>query len=259
MSWGLPGTSSPAAARDREATTANPAVRSARHPARVAVFGDSLAFEAEPYYMAFMRRIADTGVTYDSFGGTAICDWLSIMRGVESRSHPRAVELEFSGNALTPCMKGLARPERDYYAKYRADTEAAIKIFVSGGAHVYLIGAPITRAESSSGANWNALNEQYAAIAAADPLQVTFVDAGRVVEGPGPTYVQTLPCLLKEPCTGPVVNGIRVDTVRAPDGVHFCPVTSGNHRGVIRRCAVYSSGAYRYARAMAEALATAQR
>jgi hypothetical protein len=59
-------------------------------------------------------------------------------------------------------------------------------------AHVYLIGAPISRAQSRSGANRDTLNMQYAQIAA----------------------------------------------------------------GIIERCAVYSSGAFRYSSAMVEALAT---
>jgi hypothetical protein len=178
------------------------------------------------------------------------------MRQVESKNHPQAVELEFSGNALTPCMKGLARPEAAYYEKYLADTEAAINIFVPAGAHVYLIGAPISRAQSLSRAKWNALNVQYAEIAAADPHHVTYVDAGSAVEGPAHTFVQTLPCLPIEPCLDALVNGVRSNPVRAPDGAHFCPVASGNARGVIKRCAVYSSGAFRYSRAMVEALAT---
>jgi hypothetical protein len=239
------------------ASRRNASLRALRYPSRVAVFGDSLSFEAEPYYVTLLHAKADAVLTYDSFGGTAICDWLPIMREVESRSHPQAVELEFSGNALTPCMKGLARPEPAYYAKYRADTEAAIKIFVPAGAHVYLIGTPITRAQSLSGPNWNALNVQYAQLAAADPHQVTYVDAGPAVEGPAHTYVQTLPCLPTEPCLGPWVDGVRSDTVRAPDGAHFCPVATGNARGVIERCPVYSSGAFRYSLAMVEALASA--
>ena len=239
-------------------TTAIASPRELQYPSRVAVFGDSLAWEAEPYYLALMRaEVGPSAITYDSFGGTAICDWLPTMRRVENSDHPQAVELEFSGDALTPCMKGLARPERPYYEKYRADTEAAINIFIAAGAHVYLIGAPITRVVESAGGNWNALNVQYAQIAATTPRHVTYVDAGTSVEGPGHAYTQTLPCLPIEPCTGPVVDAARSNTVRAPDGVHFCPVARGNKRGVIRRCAVYSSGAFRYASAMVEPLATA--
>jgi hypothetical protein len=252
----LLGPSRRASVRQSPPGRTNASLRALRYPSRVAVFGDSLSFEAEPYYAALIHAKIGAALTYDSFGGTAICDWLPTMRQVENRYHPQAVELEFSGNALTPCMKGLARPEQAYYQKYRADTEAAIDIFVPAGAHVYLIGAPISRAQSRSGANWDTLNMQYAQIAAADPHHVTYVDAGSSVEGSGQTFVETLPCLPIEPCLGPVVNGVRSNPVRAPDGAHFCPVTSGNKRGIIARCAVYSSGAFRYSSAMVEALAT---
>ena len=135
-----------------------------------------------------------------------------------------AIILEFSGNALTPCMAGLSYYTPAYYAKYRADTMAAISTWVRTGAHVFLIGAPVTRQQQESVPLWDALNLQYAQIAAADPVHVTYVDAGAAVEGPGGVYSQTLPCLIGEPCTGPVVDGVPSNVVRAADGVHFCPV-----------------------------------
>jgi hypothetical protein len=78
------------------------------HP-RVALFGDSLAWEVQGYFASLIRATAKTALTYDS-RGTAICDWLSKMRMVEAQFHPEAVELEFSGNALTPCMKRYVPP-----------------------------------------------------------------------------------------------------------------------------------------------------
>lgn len=226
------------------------------YPPRVALFGDSLSFEAEPYYVALVHATGETALTYDSFGGTAICDFLPRMRQVAAKYHPDTVQLEFSGNALTPCMKGYVPGSAPYYGKYGADTEAAIRIFVRAGAHVFLVGTPITRSQQASDPNWDALNRQYAAIASADPGHVTYVDAGAAVEGPGHTYVQTMACLPVEPCIGPVVDGVPSNTVRAPDGEHFCPVKSGNKRGVIGRCTVYSSGAFRFANAMVAAIAT---
>ena len=72
--------------------------------------------------------------TYDFYGGTAICDWFTRMHEVESLYHPKSVQLEFSGNNLTPCMDGLELCSQPYYEKYKADTLTAIEIFVSGGA-----------------------------------------------------------------------------------------------------------------------------
>jgi hypothetical protein len=223
------------------------------YPPRVANFGDSLSFEAARYYQPLMQATGETALSYDSHGGTAICDWLTRMRQVEAEFHPVAVLLQFSGNALTPCMEGYPYASQAYYDKYRADALAAIQIF--GAAHIYLIGAPISKSQQTD-PNWDMLNRQYAEIAAADAQHVTYVDAGTAVEGPDHSYVQTLPCLPVEPCTGPVVDGVPSNTVRAPDGVHFCPVISGDEKGVIGGCPIYSSGAYRYAEAMVTALNT---
>jgi hypothetical protein len=226
---------------------------SGHYPPQVGLFGDSLAWEAQPYYTSLVHATGETALTYDSVGGTALCDWLARMREVQTSYHPHAVQLEFSGNALTPCMKGYSPGSPAYYDKYRADTLAAIEIFVPGGAHVFVIGAPISKTGQSD-PNWDRLNLQYAEIAAADPRHVTYIDAGTAVQGPGDSFAQTLPCLDVEPCIGPVVDGVPSNTVRSPDGVHFCPTATGNKEGVIGGCSTYSSGAYRYANAMVEAL-----
>ena len=89
--------------------------------------------------------------------------------------------------------------------------------------------------------------------------RVTYIDAGTVVEGSDHTYTDTLPCLTDEPCTGPVVNGVASNIVRSTDGTHFCPSAEGDKEGVIGGCTVYSSGAYRFAKAMVEALVMRQR
>jgi hypothetical protein len=222
----------------------------------VVLFGDSLSGEAHRYYTTLVKATGQNVLAYDSLGGTATCDWLPTMRGVEATVHPTAVELQFSGNALTPCMKGFEPGTRAYYSKYRADTEAAINIFVPSGAHVYLIGAPITKGEQADPTWQDTLNRQYAQIAYSNPVHLTYIDAGAAVETPSHTYAQTLPCLPLEPCTGPAVDGVRSNVVRSPDGTHFCPVKSAKRAGVIEACPSYSSGAFRYAVAMVVALIT---
>jgi hypothetical protein len=236
-------------------TSGKGSTTASKYQPQIALFGDSLSWEAQPYYTSLVHSTGETPLTYDSVGGTAICDWLQRMREVEATYHPHAVQLQFSGNALTPCMAAYPEASEAYYEKYRADTQAAIDIFVPRGTRVFLIGAPISRAGQSD-PNWDRLNRQYAQMAAGDPQHVTYVDAGTAVEGPGNTYVETLPCLMVEPCIGPVVGGVPSNTVRSPDGVHFCPTATGNTEGVIGGCPIYSSGAFRYAHAMVEALTT---
>ena len=223
------------------------------YPARVAVYGDSLAQQAQPYFKRLMAAEDTSNTTYySSHGGTALCDWLGRMRTTAKTTHFQAVMLEFSGNALTRCMAKVGYYTPAYYAKYRADTMAAIATWVPTGAHVFLVGAPVTRKQQQSVPNWDALNLQYAQIAAADPQHVTYVDAGVAVEGPGGTYARTLPCSIGEPCTGPVVNGVPSNVVRSADGVHFCPVAE-----VHESCPAYSAGAFRFAAAMVHGLVTA--
>jgi len=223
------------------------------YPARVAVYGDSLSQQAQPYFRRLMAAEDTSNTTYySSHGGTALCDWLGRMRTMAKTTHFEAVMLEFSGNALTRCMAKVRYYTPAYYAKYRADTMAAIGIWVPTGAHVFLVGAPVTRKQQESVPDWDALNRQYAQIAAADPRHVTFVDAGLAVEGPGGTYTRTLPCYIGEPCTGPVVDGVRSNIVRSADGVHFCPVAE-----VRESCRAYAAGAFRFAAAMVHGLVTA--
>lgn len=233
--------------------TSDSSAGSPKDDPQVALFGDSLAAEAQPYWTELTRAAKEVGHTYDSYGGTAICDWLAKMQEVEMQYHPVAVEIEFSGNNLTPCMSGLALYSPQYYAKYEDDTMRAIDIFTAGGAHVLLVGAPITKAQQSV-PDWQHLNQQYEQIASAQPAHVSYVDAGTAVEGPGHSYADTLPCLKDEDCTGPIVDGVRSNIVRSSDGTHFCPTEVGDQSGVIGGCAAYSSGAYRYAKAMVDAL-----
>jgi hypothetical protein len=231
-----------------------PSSTKAKHyPVQVALFGDSLAWEAQPYWMSLIHEDKESGVSFDTFGGTATCDFLKRMQEVETKDHPKAVELLFSGNNLTACMKGDALYSDAYYKAYRAYTLNAIDIFAAGHAHVYLIGAPITKKQLSV-PGWQRLDLLYATLAKANP-SVTYVDAGAAVEGPGGSYTDILPCQSGQPCTGPIVNGTPSDVVRSSDGTHFCPVHEGDVKGVIEGCPVYSSGAYRLASAMVAPLA----
>jgi len=220
-------------------------------PVPVVLFGDSLAAQAAPYLTFILGLNGDATVEAHTLGGTAVCDWLPTMRQVASSEHPAAVVLEFSGNALTACMHGYTPYTASYWAKYASDMSRAMALF-SGAARVYIVGYPISAAQALAGPpTWDRLNQIYAALAAHQAGHVTFVDAGTAVEGPRGTYTGTLPCLAHEPCTGPVVGGVPTNVVRAPDGAHFCPTSTGNANGQVGRCDTYSSGAFRYASAIA--------
>jgi hypothetical protein len=239
----------PLRARLINATPAIP--RSAR---RVVLYGDSLAWEAQGPFTDALAAAGITQVTTRTFGGTAICDWFSQMRTDAATIHPDAVVVEFSGNALTPCMKALDGSSLDtetYFAKYLQDARTVLSIF-SPAATVYLAGSPITlRATLRHDPNAGRLNWIYAALSVTTP-NTRYIDAGAVVLLDG-HWTHTLPCLPGEPCTGGTdAHGTPVNVVRAPDGGHFCPIAPPAVRGVIAGCHVYSSGAHRYGTAMAD-------
>jgi hypothetical protein len=234
-------------------TTTDPAIVPAT-PLAVSLYGDSLAFQAQDSFKQALTRAGPVSVQTFTFGGTAICDWFTRMRTDAETRRPEAVVVEFSGNAFTPCMRddaGQPLAGASKLEKYRADAQEVIDIFSAVGAQIYLVGAPISRAEAEAqSADWNQLNSLYATIPDRRP-DVTYVDAGGAVEDHG-AYTDALPCLADEPCSGGTdALGRRVNVVRAPDGVHFCPNASGAVLGVTADCPVWSSGAFRYGRAMA--------
>ena len=84
---------------------------------------------------------------------------------------------------------------------------------------------------------------------AAEAPNVEFVDGGALIT-PERDWSRTAPCLPDEPCTGPEVGGVRHNVIRSADTVHFCPVPNS----VSDPCPSYSSGAYRYASTIADAI-----
>jgi hypothetical protein len=86
-----------------------------------------------------------------------------------------------------------------------------------------------------------------------DLVAVPVIDGATQIT-PGGVWSRTQPCLASEPCTGPVVGGVRTNVVRAPDGVHFCPTGRPSVRGRTFPCSTSASGARRYATAILEPL-----
>ena len=212
----------------------------------VAFFGASLGYQAQPYLDTFFAEAGTDTVSNNTFGGTATCDWLTKMAAAAA-GHPAAAVLVFSGNAFTPCMERVVPHSPQYYDLYRTYTEQAIGIFAAVGTHVFLVGTPIG---ASSVPGWDRLDALYRQLAGANPVAVSYVDAGAAVESASGGFTWQLPCLRTEPSCGP--GGTNV--VRAPDGTHFCPDGTPATAGVTGPCDEYSSGAFRFALAMQSAV-----
>jgi hypothetical protein len=209
----------------------------------VVLLGDSLAQEASPY---LERELGDTPLHEQYWGGTAPCDWLG--KDLPARAGS-VVVISFTGNALTPCMEdedGAFLHGTALVDKYWADVGRLVAEIRSTGANVVLVGqpqrGPAATAGTEAALEVEGINAMYAALARTDG--VSFVDAGAAVETPEGDFATTLPCL-----PGEVECGLLGDNVvRNDDGVHLCQGASPDP------CAKYSSGAYRFAAAIASAL-----
>ena len=208
----------------------------------IALYGDSLGMQAAPF-LQYLAGAYGASTLLRAYNGWAICDDLRAMASDAVTLHPSVALIEFSGNAMTPCMSGYPMGTTPYYDKYKADAQQAIDIFRHNGIPVVLIGAPIS-AWANLSANLDFLNQNYESLAAANP-GTSYVDAGQAVLDDG-EFTLTLPCLSFEPCTGPA----GINMVRSPDGVHFCPDGTATTQGWYSLCDVYSSGAFRFALAM---------
>jgi len=211
------------------------------------LYGDSLSWEAAGGFQLELRR--DARVRISAVPGAAVCDLLPLVEQ-DADNPPTVAVLQFSGNNTTSCMQG---PDGEPLVgdalldRYTADAEAVTSLLVGAGSSVIWAGSPVTR----TGGQAATLNERYRAIAEAAAARgepVRYTPADTAVLTPDGRYTDTLPCLAFEgPDRGCVDGRIRV---RAPDGVHFCP-TGGDGSAP---CPVWSSGAFRFGTAMADAV-----
>jgi hypothetical protein len=210
---------------------------------RVYLVGDSLVLQSADYWL---ERMADDGwiARQASFAGTNTCDWFDDMRKQRDEFKPNVVAMSFGGNDATACMRnpdGSQFEPAQLLRKYRTDTQEALDIF-GPDVTIYLIAPPAMYDGD------NRFPPIYRELAAAAP-NVEFVDGGELIT-PRRDWRKTAPCLPAEPCTGPEVDGERHNVIRSADTVHFCPVPNT----VSEPCPSYSSGAYRYALTIADAI-----
>lgn len=236
-------------------TTAAPGARrvpTEAAPLRVLLLGDSLAWEAKSDFSRALEATGKAEVDVMAFGGTDYCTFDAALRRLVAEKRPEVVVIEFSGNALGPCMTD-PRTEQPYegdrlVATYEADARETIGLLRSRGADVYLSTFPRTRSPHPED---DELRDVVLDLADSEP-GVHLADAAAAVEARDGGYTEFLPCLVGEPCTDrDPSTGRRAARVRAPDGAHFCPNGLPAVAGVTLECDVWSSGAWRFGNAMA--------
>jgi hypothetical protein len=209
----------------------------------VAFYGDSLMAESQiPLTFQLGNRYQ---TTMGFLGGTALCDWAERIESDASSLRPELVVLEFSGNAVTPCMwpDGHAPSDAEAVATYRESAQQVVDRLRSLGIPVVFVGSP-PRADSPP--LEETVDSAYRDIARSSGGWASYLNAGSALSGPDGAWTATLPCLSFEgPAEGCVDGQI---PVRSPDKGHLCPsgVTVSAGEGA-RECSVWSSGAWRYA------------
>lgn len=234
--------------------TAAPAAATTVHHDAL-IYGDSVMYEARtPILQRFAATHPTWGVQVRAFPGIAVCDMLGLLTADIAADHPTVVVFQAVGDSFTPCMQDangvqLRVGSPEWAAKYQADLSAAFAQATAAGAHVvFMVGLPqlfplATRAEGLLAA---------AALAAAAPfLNVTISKAATTAFG-GLHYHQTLGCVrgtFAETAAMGCVSG-RIAVHSPTDSVHFCPTGYANGAAFYLGCPEYSSGAFRFSRAI---------
>lgn len=164
----------------------------------VYVFGDSLISQSTP---ALQRDLP--GVTVNSYGGTAVCDWSARMK-TTADAHPKIVIASFVGNSLTPCSHGPKGTDAYWTAMFLTVLDVS-SYYESKHVPLYWAGYPVPGAVYSL-AEWKRVQSNYQYASTQYPSYVHWFDAGLTV---APNHVYTC-----------CING---KTVRQPDKLHLTP------------------------------------
>jgi hypothetical protein len=201
-------------------------------PGAVAVYGDSLAVEAEPY-MKLLAAADDRPLEGSWYLGAAPCDWVNAVNE-EAQRKPAYAVFAFAGNKGNSCGTATSGPA--LVDNYEQTLRGQIQVMLDAGADVILVGPPDF---DLAGYTEDAplLREMMQGLA--DEFdRTTYVDGRKYLSPDG--FVMQLPCLDDEGADKGCVDG-RI-TVRNTDGVHFDVPGADN----------YSSGAYRWAKTIFE-------
>lgn len=209
----------------------------------IEVFGDLLSYQAASYLDKDFSKATLLGETH-VYPGTALCNWLPAIERITRSTAPAIAVLEFVGN-VNSCNGSVTTPAA-LAAAYSANLHTAIDALKAVGTRFIVVDEG-PRVDCTFYADCKAepaLHDAFEKVVASyrSPDVVYSGLADRAVETPNGKFTKNLTCLAPEARACLCTKGSEI-TVRALDGVHFCPV---GHSAAVP-CPVYSSGAYRFA------------
>lgn len=236
--------------------TATPAHATAtRH--ELLVYGDSLTWESTAQITAQFATRPGWTVVVHSFPGTAPCDWLGWLASDLATYQPTIVAVETAGNATRPCMadangNAQAQDSPGFLADYQADLAQFMQTVTATGAKFLYVNAPPMASPYTLVWNQSIIDVNTIAASLAGQYHgVSITNGPRVaVSTPAGKFVAYKPCLPTETAAqGCVAKKIAMRTLAGLQaGIHFCP--SGLSGYPFYACSTYSSGEFRWARAL---------
>jgi hypothetical protein len=237
--------------------------------AMVDAYGDSLLSEIQSQ-LGFQLGLDGIHLTVDSYGGIALCDKIPAIQDRVNSGQTTLVVIQFSGNAFTPCMAGV-KSEASLLAKYQSDLtyiaawlhERRVPLMVvanppglnpTSGPRVIPTTWSVGEIPEGFAPRDPAFNQMYQATVSGfrhRGWDVEYVAADKAVAARNGSWTYVLPCLRFE-TAAMGCNSQHLITVRAPDTAHFCPIPVTGPDGA-PGCAVWASGAWRYAEAVSTA------
>jgi len=231
------------------------AAASAR-PITVAVFGDSIGYEAEPQLEARLAEAGNFVVVNRTVAASAPCDWNIGLRMAPLAVQPRFVIAETIGPAMSGCQQDASgqqvkRDTKPFLDMYTRHLTAFVDRFPKT-TRVFLNTGPANRGEStaSKGSHHKQLILGVLRRVAALHQNARAIDAGKSLETTQGGFTRYKKCSAGFACTGIPSSGW--NTVRALDGVHLCPSLGlpGIHVSA-RNCPDLPIGSMIYAAALA--------
>ena len=233
------------------------ATAGATTPNTALVYGDSLTFESRYAIASEIALHPGWSVATHAFPGTAPCDWIPWLATDLAAYQPSIFAIETAGNHARPCMVDafgapLVPGSAEYYAKISTDLSIIFQTVTATGARVVFIKAP-----PMLDPEWNIRINKISS----NTVKLAKTMSAVSVSSKPRTAVSTLgkfaaykPCLTNETATMGCANGeIAIRTLTGiQTGIHFCPI--GLSSPYPYACDVYSSGEYRFGKAIAQVL-----